>query len=127
MRHLRVDRRSLIVAMFTLVVSMVFAQQRSTAETSKLQPAEETPEMFPAGPHRDDTFYFCTACHNFKLTAAQSMNREQWDETLDWMTAKHNMPKLDGDDRKNILDYLATAFPVKAPAPQGSFKNPFLN
>lgn len=121
------DRRSVIVVMIALAVSMAFAQQRSNAETSKLQPAEETPEMFPAGPHRDDTFYFCTACHNFKLTAAQSMNREQWDETLDWMTTKHNMPKLDGDDRKNILDYLATAFPVKTPAQQGGFKNPFLN
>jgi hypothetical protein len=91
------------------------------------QPAPETPEMFPAAPHREETFYFCSACHNFKLTAAQGMTREKWDETLAWMTVKHNMPKLEAAERDAVLDYLATAFPPKAPAAQGGWKNPFLN
>jgi hypothetical protein len=89
--------------------------------------AEEAPEAFPDAPHRETTFYFCTSCHNFKLTAAQGMSREKWDETLHWMTAKHNMPKLEGQDRSNTLDYLAAAFPPKAQGQPGGWKNPFGN
>src|SRR4051812_40730168 len=39
---------------------------------------EERPEDFPEGPGRDETFYACVACHNFKLVAAQGMGRQQW-------------------------------------------------
>lgn len=90
-------------------------------------PSEETPEMFPAGPNRDETFYACVACHNFKLVAAQGLSREKWDETLDWMVSKHNMPALAAEEREKVLAYLAASFPPKAPAQQGGWKNPFLN
>ncbi|MBA4219973.1 MAG: hypothetical protein C0458_04510 [Methylobacterium sp.] len=90
-------------------------------------PSEETPEMFPAGPNRDEAFYACIACHNFKLVAAQGMSREKWSETLDWMVTKHNMPALATEERGKVLDYLAEVFPAKAPAQQGGWKNPFLN
>ena len=33
-------------------------------------PRDESPEEFAAGAGRDETFYACTACHNFKLVAA---------------------------------------------------------
>ncbi len=89
--------------------------------------AAETPEMFPDAPHREQTFYFCAACHNFKLVAAQGMSREKWEETLAWMSVKHNMPKQEGQDLAHMLDYLASAFPPKAPAQPGAWKNPFLN
>jgi hypothetical protein len=85
----------------------------------------ESPEMFPAGPYREETFYFCSACHGFKLIAQQGMSREKWDETLAWMTVKHNMPKVEGKDLDQMLDYLATAFPAKAPSQTGGWKNPF--
>jgi hypothetical protein len=90
-------------------------------------PSEETPEMFPAGPNRDDAFYACIACHNFKLVAAQGMSRDKWNETLDWMVSKHNMPKLAEEEREKVLDYLSASFPTRAPAQQGGWKNPFLN
>lgn len=90
-------------------------------------PSEETPEMFPAGPNRDEAFYACVACHNFKLVAAQGLSREKWDETLDWMVTKHNMPALAAEEREKVLAYLAASFPPKAPAQQGGWKNPFLN
>lgn len=89
-------------------------------------PRDESPEEFPAGPGRDETFYACTACHNFKLVAQQGMNRRQWDESLTWMTQKHTMPPLEGDDRKIVLDYLEATFPPRtAPGSRGS-PNPFL-
>jgi hypothetical protein len=89
-------------------------------------PREEAPEDYPSGAGRDETFYACTACHGFKLVAQQGMNRRQWDDTLDWMTEKHGMPKLEGDDRKVVLDYLEATFPPTAAEHGGRSPNPFL-
>ena len=96
----------------------------ATAAVAQKKSDDETPEQYPAGPHRDDAFYFCTACHSFKIVAAQGMSRGRWDESLDWMVQRHAMPKVEGKDREKILDYLSTAFPEKARAP-GGWKNPF--
>lgn len=89
------------------------------------QSAEETPEVFPAGPHRDETFYLCVACHSSRIISRQGMTRERWDETLHWMSEKQAMPVLEGEERKLVLDYLARAFPPKAPAAAGGWKSPF--
>ena len=88
-------------------------------------PSDEKPEDFPAGPGRDDTFYACTACHGFKLVAQQGQSRRQWDETLDWMTQKHNMPKPDEKLRNTMLDYLEATYPPRTRP--GGWQNPFLN
>ncbi|MGE7469968.1 hypothetical protein ACQKLX_11040 [Bosea sp. NPDC003192] len=108
-----------------LGAGFLFAAQAALAQAPA--PSEETPEMFPAGPNRDEAFYACIACHNFKLVAAQGLSREKWGETLDWMVTKHNMPPLAADERGKVLDYLAEVFPPKAPSQQGGWKNPFLN
>ena len=101
-------------------VSSGFAQQPG------FTPREENPEEFPAGAGRDDTFYTCTACHNFKLVAQQGMSRRQWDETITLMNEKHGMPKLEGKERETVLNYLEAAYPPTAPA-AGGWQNPFLN
>jgi mono/diheme cytochrome c family protein len=87
-------------------------------------PGEETPEEFPPGRGRDEAFYACVACHNFKLVAAQGLSRERWNETLDFMTARHNMPALKGPDRELILDYLSTTYPER-PAERRGWRSPF--
>ena len=92
---------------------------------STFTPRDESPEEFAAGPGRDETFYACTACHNFKLVAQQGMSRERWDETLTFMTVRHNMPPLEGAERKLVLDYLEKSYPPRAPARQGGWQNPF--
>ena len=51
------------------------------------------------------------------------MSRERWDESLGWMVERHNMPDVQGEDRKKILDYLASAFPERVEP--GGWKNPF--
>jgi mono/diheme cytochrome c family protein len=106
-------------AMLMLVVVMPAGQAQT------FTPRDENPEEFPAGQGRDETFYACTACHGFKLIAQQGLNRRQWEESLDWMTVKHGMPKLDAADRKTVLDYLEATYPPRAPAGRGS-PNPFL-
>lgn len=112
-------------ARLVLGAGLLFAASSALAQAPA--PSEETPEMFPAGPNRDEAFYACIACHNFKLVAAQGLSREKWGETLDWMVTKHNMPALEAEERGKVLTYLAETFPAKAPAQQGGWKNPFLN
>lgn len=100
-------------------VLVVFAQPKG------FTPREENPEEFAAGPGRDETFYTCTACHNFKLVAQQGMSRRQWDETITVMNEKHNMPKLDAKEREVVLNYLETAYPPRVQ--ERGWQNPFLN
>ena len=70
-------------------------------------PRDENPEDFPAGVGRDETFYACTACHNFKLVAAQGLSRAGWEDSLNLMVRRHNMPPLDDKDRAVVLAYQA--------------------
>ena len=88
-------------------------------------PREESPEEFAAGAGRDETFYACTACHGFKLVAQQGMTRVQWEDSINLMIRRHNMPPLDDKDREKVLNYLETAYPPRAPAGRGGWVNPF--
>jgi cytochrome c553 len=76
----------------------------------------------PDAKGRDETVTFCGACHSMNIVRQQGMTRPRWDETLDWMVERHAMPKLEGEDRELILDYLALAFPPK----KRERPNPFL-
>ena len=93
------------------------------AQSPGFAPRDESPEDYPAGAGREQTFYACTPCHGFKIVAQQGQTRRQWDETLDWMTQRHNMPKLEGDDRRIVLDYLEATYPPRS-SPRG-WQNPF--
>jgi mono/diheme cytochrome c family protein len=89
-------------------------------------PRDESPEDFPAGAGRDETFYACTACHGFKLVAQQGMTRAQWEDSIGLMIRRHNMPPLDDKDRETVLNYLETTYPPRAPAGRGGWVNPFV-
>jgi hypothetical protein len=110
---------AITTAIFCLTSIVAFAQVQ---QPRTFTPTDESPEDLPAGPGREETFYSCTACHGFKLVSQQGMTRDQWDDSLNWMTARHGMNRIEGDDRKLILDYLAQHYP---PATRGS-PNPFL-
>jgi hypothetical protein len=113
-------------ALFGLMAAMVVgfgAGAQSPAPT--FTPGDEQPEDLPEGAGREETFYACTPCHNFKLVAAQGLSRAQWDETLTWMTRRHNMPDIQGADRQRILGYLEQHYPPKTGRARG-WTNPFL-
>ncbi len=116
-------RPSVVLALMLALLTPHGAVGQGSAPA--FQPREESPEEFPAHPNRDDAFYGCTACHNFKLVAAQGLSRAQWDETIDLMVKRHKMPEPDAKERQAMLDYLETAFPPRAPAGRG-WQNPFL-
>ena len=105
----------------TLALALVTGP--AAAQAPAFTPRDEKPEDYPAAPGRDDTFYACTPCHGFKVVAAQGQSRRQWDDTLDWMTQRHAMPKPRDADRKIMLDYLEAAFPART-GPRG-WQNPF--
>ena len=113
---------NLALALILLFALALLPASESAAQTKRVRPPEEQPEQYPDGPNRENTFYFCTACHSFKLVAAQAMSRERWDDSLTWMVERHKMPDVQGDDRNKILDYLAAAFPERT---QPGWKNPF--
>jgi hypothetical protein len=111
-------RRKTLVAAVAALLSVP-----AVAQPPAFTPSNERPEDYPAGPGREQTFYTCTPCHGFKLVAQQGQSRRQWDDTLDFMAARHNMPKLAESDRNIVLDYLEASFPPRT-AP-GGFRNPF--
>ena len=93
------------------------------AQAPAFAPRDEQVEDLPEGAGREETFGLCSACHAYRLVSNQGLTRERWDETLTWMTQRHNMPDIQGADRDLILDYLAKAHPPKARP--GGFRNPF--
>jgi len=108
-----------------LLLSGKLPPNGALAQAPQFVPRDENPEDFPPGPGRDDTFYACTACHGFKLVAQQGMNRRQWEDSLQLMVDKHNMPPLIDKERKVVLDYLEATYPPRAPAQSRGWQNPF--
>jgi hypothetical protein len=94
-------------------------------QTASIEEIMETPEALPEGHGREDTFYRCTACHSTALIRRSRLSRDRWDELMDWMTERHGMPALEGDERRLIVDYLAGAFPPHEQRRRGP-ANPFL-
>lgn len=52
----------------------------------------------------------CASCHSLRLVIQQGMNRERWEETLDWMVDEQGMDSIASDKKKIILDYLSTCY-----------------
>jgi hypothetical protein len=52
-------------------------------------------------------------------------DRAQWEDSINLMVRRHNMPPLDDEDRERVLNYLETACPPRAPAGRGGWVNPF--
>jgi hypothetical protein len=119
LERVRCVGRGGVAALFAIVLAVSLAD----AQTRRERPPEETPEQYPVGEHRDDTFYFCTACHGFKIVAQQGLSRERWEETFVVMVKRHGMVDVQGEQRDQMLDYLAKAFPERRTP--GGWKSPF--
>jgi hypothetical protein len=111
------------LALAAVVLCLARPAPDSIAQARGERPQEEQPEQYPDGPNREETFYFCTACHGFKIVAQQGMSRTRWNETFDFMVKRHNMPDVQGADRDRMLDYLESAFPERRQP--GGWKSPF--
>ena len=72
-------------------------------------------DALPDGAGREEVEIYCAACHSLKIVVQQRLSRDAWDETLVWMVEEQAMDPLSEDERKLVLDYLATHFNAKAP------------
>ncbi len=72
-----------------------------------------TLESLPDHEGRNETFAICSACHSMRLVAQQGLDRDSWDETLEWMAEEQGMAELPATLRNQILDYLVWAFPAE--------------
>lgn len=115
----------IVPAASLVLAATLFAFGGAFAQQPQFVPRDENPEDFPAGAGRDDTFYACTACHGFKLVAQQGMSRRQWEESIELMVQRHNMPPLPAKEQKIVLDYLEATYPPRAPTPGRGWQNPF--
>jgi cytochrome c len=61
----------------------------------------------PPGKGRDEVFNICGACHSLRMVTQQGLSRSSWVDVLAYMNEEQEMDKLDPDDEKLILDYLA--------------------
>jgi hypothetical protein len=117
-------RNALAAAGLTLAMFLFFGAPGS-AQSPRFQPRDETPEEFPAGRGRDDTFFACSGCHGFKIVAQQGLTRRQWEDSIQFMVDRHKMPPLPEKEQTVVLDYLEAAFPPRAPAQTRGWQNPF--
>ena len=114
----------MMTALLSLAVGAASLPAR--AQQPSFQPNAETPESWPAGEGREETFYQCTACHASGLITRIGMSRAQWSDIIDQMVAKQGMAEPDPKDRAIYLGYLSAAFPPRAPQQGGgNWRNPF--
>ena len=72
-------------------------------------------EALPDGAGREEVEIYCAACHSLKIVVQQRLSRDAWDETLVWMVEEQAMDPLSEEERRLVLDYLATHFNADAP------------
>jgi len=61
----------------------------------------------PDAPGREEVAAYCGACHSLKLVVQQGLTRKGWEDLLVWMYEEQEMPELEPDEEKLVLDYLA--------------------
>ncbi len=113
-------RRAIVTAAALVAVGLAAASFAAGPAASRTGDAVETPDSLPDFPGREEAFGYCIGCHSFQVIGRQGMSRERWDETLTWMTTRHNMPAPDETTRKVLLDYLAAAYPDRPAAGRGA-------
>ena len=99
-------RRLILTA---LISGAAWGWSLSTVPGSPAYAADDRDEYqgLPPGTGRDEVFGLCGACHSMKLVTQQGLSRQRWDTVLDYMVEEQEMPEVDGEMRKLILDYLA--------------------
>ena len=71
--------------------------------------------QLPDGPGKPETVRVCSGCHQVERATAVRLTREGWENLIGEMVQRG--AKATDDDRKAILDYLATNFLGEAAKP----------
>ena len=79
----------------------------SVAVAERPRASEDEYLGLPDAPGREEVAAYCGACHSLKLVVQQGLTRPGWEEMLVWMYEEQEMPELEKDEEKLVLDYLA--------------------
>jgi hypothetical protein len=93
-----------LLAIFVPVVGHPFRGADVIAQT----PPPRTPGQLPDGPGKATYESVCSLCHPAGTTAGKQWTREQWDLKVIEMLQEE--PDVTADERKQIVDYLASVF-----------------
>ena len=108
------ERTQLIAYLRTLSDKPVTLPAAASDAASASVASVDDPQKWqglPPGPGREDVFYRCKACHSLMIVKQQGLDREAWDESLEWMVEEQGMtPIEDAAIRARVLDYLSTHF-----------------
>jgi hypothetical protein len=85
-----------VIALTAAIGSAAFVLASAAAEITEL----------PQGPDRDLVLKVCQSCHDLQMVFDAGISRQEWDMSLDEMTA--NGMNISADDRAKILTYLST-------------------
>jgi hypothetical protein len=64
-------------------------------------------EGLPEGVGKELVLGNCTICHSESIILQNHMDRNAWNETIDWMQREQGMWELEKKDRNIILNYLS--------------------
>lgn len=102
-----------------------FSTPSAWAQSAKTNAEEEQDwQGLPPGKGREETFYLCSPCHSLKLVTQQGLSARRWNEVMDWMKDEQEMPELEPEDRKLIVDYLARFYGEDRKARGGRIRFP---
>ncbi len=90
-----------------------------TASLASLAALGQAPSsQLPEGTHRETVQRACSSCHTVQMFAGRRMTREQWGTTVTNMIGRG--AKITDDEFDQIVDYLATTFPLNGEASAGT-------
>ncbi|NQU70633.1 MAG: cytochrome C-552 [Rhodospirillales bacterium] len=105
------------------IIPSASAQTQSAKENESADDEQDW-QGLPPGKGREETFYMCSPCHSLKLVIQQGLSKKRWDEVMDWMFEEQEMPELEPEDRKLIVDYLAKFYGEDRKARGGRIRRP---
>ena len=109
-------------ARVTSIYRRVFLFLFTAAVMSRPGAAQTPAVQLPEGAHRDTVQRVCSSCHSVQMFAGRTMTRQQWGATVSSMVGRG--AKMSDDEFDQIVEYLATTFPVTSASKADQKKAP---
>ncbi len=81
----------------------------STSEGNKFNPKDEYFGL-PRYEGYELVSDYCSACHSLRIVMQQRASIERWQDLLVWMSEKQGMARLEQDEERVLVKYLAENF-----------------
>lgn len=98
-----------------LLIDWLKRQTANASEEVAVVAPDPDLALLPDGPGKQETFDGCASCHSIKLVVQQGLDKDGWDEVIEWMVDEQGMDPLEDDLSETISTYLATHFGLERP------------